>query len=74
MEAEAGGGRRLVAYIGAGFLAFGLFVVALAVSSSFALTAFIVPDAFLFIAAMGTVLVALGLQKPPKQAAAEKNR
>ena len=60
----------MIAYIGAGFLAFGLFVVALAVSSSFALTAFIVLGAF--VAAMGAVLVALGLQKPPKQAAAEK--
>jgi flagellar biosynthesis protein FliP len=61
----------LIAYVGAGFLAFGLFVVALTASSPFAITSFTALGGI--VVAMGIVLVILGLQtKPTKQVATGK--
>lgn len=62
----------MIAYIGTGFVAFGLFVLVLTASSSFALTTFVVLGGV--VVAMGVALVVLGLQvKPPKQPAVEND-
>ena len=56
----------MIAYIGAGFVAFGLFVLVPTALPSFALATFVVLGGV--VVAMGAVLVASGLQvKPPKQ-------
>lgn len=70
VEDTAWGGKWLIPYIGAGFVAFGLFVLIPTALSSFALTTFVVLGAV--VVAMGLVLVALGLQiKPSRQPVAE---
>lgn len=58
----------MIAYIGAGFLAFGLLVTVVAAPFSLALVGFMVLCGF--IAAISIVLAVLGLQsKPARQAA-----
>lgn len=61
----------MIAYIGAGFVAFGLFVLIPTALSSFVLTTFVVLGSV--VVAMGAVLVALGLQVKPQQQPSVEN-